>query len=62
MLAPGELGKAREERRNKGGGKTQRGSGKPTAPELTLAQAMNAGKWELLFWLQARAKTASHDR
>ena len=62
MLAPGELGKAREERRHRGAARTQRRSQKPMAAELTLTQAMNAGKWELLFWLEARGKTASQDR
>jgi len=62
MLAPGELGKAREERRHRGGGRMLRRSERPTATELTLAQAMNAGKWELLFWLEARGKPAPRDR
>jgi len=62
MLAPGGLRNARGDRGRKDRGPTPLGDRKVSGPEVTLTQAMSAGKWELLLWLEARAKAASEHR
>jgi hypothetical protein len=61
MLAPGELRNARGSRGRRDKGPTARDR-MLGGQELTLTQAMSAGKWELLSWLEARAKAASQRR
>lgn len=62
MLAPGGLRNARGDRGRSHKATAPRGTRQLTGPEVTLTQAMSAGKWELLVWLEARAKTASEHR
>jgi hypothetical protein len=62
MLAPGGLRNARGYRDRRDREPTLRRERKVSGPEVTLTQAMNAGKWELLLWLEARAKAASDQR
>jgi hypothetical protein len=62
MLAPGGLRNTREDRGRRNRGTAPRGTRKLGGAEVTLTQAMSAGKWELLVWLEARAKTASGHR
>ena len=59
MLAPGGLRNARTVRGRRQTEPTLRRDRNATGPEVTLTQAMSAGKWELLVWLEARAKAAS---
>ena len=62
MLAPGGQRNARGDRGRSTKGPAPQGARKSSGPEVTLTQAMSAGKWELLVWLGARAKTASEHR
>ena len=59
MLAPGGLRNTQKDRGRRGDGPAPGRSRKLSGTEVTLTQAMSAGKWHLLVWLEARAKAAS---
>ena len=59
MLAPGGLRSTQKDRGRRGNGPAPRRLRNHSGAEVTLTQAMSAGKWELLVWLEARAKAAS---
>jgi hypothetical protein len=62
MLAPGGLRNARGDGSRRDREPTLRRVRTLSGPEVTLTQAMSAGKWELLVWLESRAKAASERR
>ncbi len=62
MLVSGGLRNTRGSRTGRGKGPTAHDDRRVGGQDLTLTQAMNAGKWELLTWLEARAKAASERR
>jgi hypothetical protein len=59
MLAPGGLRNTRGDRGRRDKGAAVRRGRRLSGPEVSLTQAMNAGKWELLLWLENRAKATS---